>query len=258
MATPPESAQRPTSPAPAREQPPIFVISLATDEERRARIVAALEDLGLQCTLVDAVDARQGVPPEHETSIDRVGGASLSEPEYGCALSHALIYRRMVAEQVPHAVVLEEDAIPTERFAQFVRDEEYRSSSLIQLYHQAAYVRRSGARSLAGGVELARLATSCSGTVAYSLDLGAAVALEAATSPVRSRADWPLDLRDLGACVTRPILVEHPPDRSTSLIDRSRSRQRRGPRRLLTHHYWRTKLRRLFAKRVRGHRVERS
>ena len=177
---PAESAQRPTSVAPIHEQPPIFVISLATDEERRARIVAALEDLGLRCTLIDAVDARQGVPPDHETSIDRVAGASLSEPEYGCALSHALIYRRMVAEQVPHAIVLEEDAIPTSRFAQFVRDEEYRSSPLIQLYHQAAYVRRSGARSLTGGVELARLATSCSGTVAYSLDLEAAVALEAA------------------------------------------------------------------------------
>ena len=64
--------------------------------------------------------------------------------------------------------------------------------------------------------------------------------------------------RSLGACVTRPILVEHPPDRSTSLIDRSRSRQRRGPERLLTRHYWRIKLRRLFAKRVRGHRIKRA
>jgi len=255
---PPESAQRPTGAASTPGQLPIFVISLATNEERRARIVATLADLDLQCTLVDAVDARQGVPPEHETSIDRVGGASLSGPEYGCALSHALIYRRMVAEQIPHAIVLEEDAIPTARFAQFVREEEYRSSPLIQLYHQAAYVRRSGARSLTGGIELARLATSCSGTVAYSLDLGAAVALEAATSPVRSRADWPLDLRDLGACVTRPILVEHPPEWTSSVIDRSRSRQVRGPRRLLTRHYWRIKLRRLFAKRVRGHRVARS
>ena len=238
------------------DQLPIFVVSLRRAVERRKAISEALEGLGLRYSIVDAGDAVERLPPEMTPEVDRARTHQLSDPEIGCALSHAMIYRKIVREQLPYALVLEDDAIPTPRLSEFVQGGHYRNIPLIQLYHQAAYVRRLGRRQLPGGVQLARLATSCSGSVAYSLSLAAAKALADATRPVRSKADWPLDLRDLGAAITRPVLVEHPLNRDGSVIHRGRSKSQRSLRRLFTLQYCRTKWRRLFAQRVRAHKVK--
>jgi glycosyl transferase family 25 len=233
-------------------QPPIFVVSLPRARERREALEAALADLGLSCTVIDAVDALEGVPHELEASIDRTVRPPLSDPEFGCALSHARIYRQMVEERLPHAIILEDDALPTEGLRSFVENEDYRRSPLILLYHGAAYVRRLGRTSLSDGAQLAPLAANCSGAVGYSLDLEAARALMEATTPVRYKADWPLDLRALGACITRPVLVGHPPARTDSAIEEGRSKADRSFRRRLTAAYYRLKWRRLWAERVRS------
>jgi glycosyl transferase family 25 len=237
---------------PPDSQPPIFVVSLPRARERREALEASLASLGLSCTTIDAVDAVEGVPPELEASIERTARPPLSEPEFGCALSHARIYRRMVEEGLPYAIILEDDALPTERLRSFVENEEYRRSSLILLYHGAAYIRRLGRTRLSDGTQLAPLAANCSGTVGYSLDLEAARALMEATTPVRHKADWPLDLRALGACITRPVLVGHPPTRADSVIAEGRSKADRSSRRKLTAAYYRLKWRRLWAERVRS------
>jgi len=252
LATPPESAQRPTSAAPIREQPPIFVISLATATQQRSDLIAALAELGLECTVVEAVDARSGLPQEFEARVDRTRSPWISDPEYGCALSHAEVYRRMVAEELPHALVLEDDALPRPELARFVSERHYERSPLIQLYHGAAYIRRRGREPLFEGFELSRLATNCSGTVAYSLSLQAARVLAAGTSPVCHKADWPVDLRALEAALVRPVLVGHPPTRVESTLQDSRSKAPRTARRLISAAYYRLKWRRLWAQRVRS------
>lgn len=246
------------SPAAARQGPVILVVSLADASERRAGIRRALGSLGLSFEFIDGVDARRGVPLAFTAEVDRSEAPEVTEVELGCSLSHALAYRYIVEHSIPHAIIMEDDAIPTELLVQFIEERCHERAPLIQLYHQAAYVRRLGRQQAFPGVYLTQLATNCSGTVAYSLDLATAKVLRKATTPVRGRADWPVDLRSLGACVTQPVMVSHPPDRDDSVIGVSHSRDPRGLQRLLNRSYYRTKWRRLFAKRVHGHREARA
>ncbi|MDG1050114.1 MAG: glycosyltransferase family 25 protein [Planctomycetota bacterium] len=233
-------------------QIPIFVVSLARATSRRAKISAALEALGLDFEFVDAVDAVSGVPAELEGEIDRTVNPQLSEPEYGCALSHALLYRRIVEEGIEHSLVMEDDAIPSQALKRFVDEGCYRLFPLIQLFHGAAYIRRGGKKPMFEGWEAFPLAVSCSFTVSYSISLEAAQALQAVTTPVKDRADWPMELRDLNAAVARPILVGHPEDRSDSTIAADRSRVKRSKNRYLDPEYRKRKWRRFLAKRVRS------
>lgn len=124
---------------------PIFVISLAAAQERRRAISAQLQALGLPFILFDAIDARQGVPPEYEALIDRAGtqrnlGRPMSSGEYGCALSHLLVYRRICEEGLPGAIVLEDDAVVGPAFKSFVDQQAYRSAPFIQLDHLHARI----------------------------------------------------------------------------------------------------------------------
>jgi len=57
--------------------------------------------MGLQYELFFGVDGRRGLPAEHEPLVDRsarinAGSRPMSDPEYACALSHLMIYRRIV------------------------------------------------------------------------------------------------------------------------------------------------------------------
>jgi len=171
---------------------PVYVVSLQRANERRSKIQAALDELGIPFTFKDAVDAATGVPAVFEKDIDRRVNSYLSEREYGCALSHAGIYRHMVETHITHAIVMEDDAIPLPALRTFIEQQCYKQCSLVQLYHNAAYIKRAGHINLFDDVIMAPLAMSCSGTVAYSLDLRAARALDAATHPVHHKADWPV------------------------------------------------------------------
>lgn len=247
--------QQHDAPSPGESQPKIFVLSLERSSKRRATIGASLKAHGLQFEFLDAVDAIGGLPESWKEHVDRTQNPELSDQELGCALSHAQVYRHMIAASIPHAIVLEDDAIPTSRLVEFIRTRAYTRANLILLYHQAAYVRLTGRKEIFPGTFLTRLATSCSGAVAYSLNLQAARALAVATTPVRDRSDWPLELRTLGACLTQPITVEHPPDPRDSLLQENRSRRSRGLRRRVSSSYLLVKWRRLLARRVHGHRI---
>jgi glycosyl transferase family 25 len=93
----------------------IFVISLAEEVHRRQFLEEQLRALNLRYTIVDAVDGAQLAGGELDCSYDsdkalRLFNRELSKGEIGCALSHLSIYRKMVEEYCPYALVLEDDA----------------------------------------------------------------------------------------------------------------------------------------------------
>ncbi len=87
---------------------PVFVVSLARAWKRREAVVAHLRSLGVAFELMDAVDG-QTIPPEQRRAMQPEG---VDHPPgvLGCYLSHMNIYRRMVAEHLPVALCLEDDA----------------------------------------------------------------------------------------------------------------------------------------------------
>lgn len=243
---------------------PIFVISLKDAASRRATISQQLCDCGLNFEFIDAIDGRAGMPPEHEGDIDRPGtetyfGRPLSDGEYACALSHLAVYRRILADRLPGAIILEDDAILGDGFAVFLKERGYDHAPLIQLDHLNARVPRFGATTIQiGSCTLWPLTQNALLGSGYSISAaGAAFMLENAL-PLRGPADWPCDLRALGPFCAIPKLVSQPEgeaDISTLRDERDvmRSRRRRaesGPAKYLSSKYWRKRWMRLATKRM--------
>ncbi|MFO1203293.1 MAG: glycosyltransferase family 25 protein [Tabrizicola sp.] len=195
---------------------PIFVVSLEIATQRRSEIAAQLQDAGLAFSFVDAIDGRTTLPAEWESRIDRDGAARhygypMSDSEFACALSHQLVYARILEEGLPGAVVLEDDAILTSEFAAFYRSGGYRAADFIQFFCFTARIYRGPGREILPTVRLARLAENAFMNVGYCLSARAARHLAAASHPLRARADWPADMTQVGARLTVPSIIRHPP-----------------------------------------------
>ena len=244
---------------------PILVLTLPGDDARRAPLVQALERLGLPYELFFGVDGRQGLAECWEGEIDRVAarrrmGHEMADGEFACALSHREIYRKVVERGWPGAVVLEDDAILGDAFATFIQGRHYERAGLILLDHGLARV-RGPAEEMLPGVWLRRLAVSPYRASGYSVAIPVAQALLNASSPIRWRADWPMDLVELGAMALDPTIVG-PPDfqLGTSQLRDARDHVRREQgyiasilhrlQRWSTRSYWRHWLRKRLSTRI--------
>jgi glycosyl transferase family 25 len=95
---------------------PIFVINLATSPDRRRACAEQFAAVGLTPTFVDAVDGRKMSPAEISGIVDEPGRLKrapkpLSPAEVGCYLSHWKVLEKIIAEEVPQALVMEDDLL---------------------------------------------------------------------------------------------------------------------------------------------------
>ncbi|MBL3569040.1 hypothetical protein BV509_18655 [Rhodovulum sulfidophilum] len=234
----------------------ILVISLDRSHARRQAVTAAMDALGLAFRFVDAVDARRDAltPVAPAARIRAAMERDMSDGEKACALSHRKAYETFLAGEDSHAVILEDDAIPSPAFAAFLGAGGHLRHPMILYYHSGARVLRKPGVPALGDHRLFRLALPANGAVAYSLDRASAKALLAAQTPVVRKADWPMDIATLGALVVVPQLVGHPDriaDPGQSLLAAGRT-NRRGLRlgRYLRAEYYRRKLLKLTTRRV--------
>lgn len=123
---------RATAPVSAPQAFPAFVINLERAPERRLYITSHLRSIGIEPIIVPAFDGRKMSMDElvakgqyndevSKRSFDR----SLLLGEIGCTLSHFSIYERMVKEDIPVALVVEDDA-------QFAPDARQRLEALLK------------------------------------------------------------------------------------------------------------------------------
>lgn len=112
---------------------PIWVVSLPSAQDRRALIARNFAAAGLEFEFFDAIDGRKGLAPEYEAMVDRVrtlerDGTPMTDGEYACALSHQAVYLRIIEEDLPGAIVLEDDAMLTPAFRQFYLERGYEAA----------------------------------------------------------------------------------------------------------------------------------
>ncbi|QLB42998.1 glycosyltransferase family 25 protein [Mannheimia pernigra] len=107
--------------------PPIFIISLK-DSTRRKEISARLNSLELDFQFFDAVYGK-ALTQEQLKQIDfefypqkYAAKKPLTLGEIGCALSHIKMYEHIVANNIPEAIILEDDAIVSLYFKQILKD----------------------------------------------------------------------------------------------------------------------------------------
>jgi len=92
----------------------IFIINLAEDAERREFVRVQLESFGLEYEFFPAIRGASLSPEEREQFYDRkkallYRSRDLTNTDLGCSLSHVMIYRRIVQENIPLALILEDD-----------------------------------------------------------------------------------------------------------------------------------------------------
>lgn len=238
----------------------IYVISLAKNNPRRVGLKKVLTQLGGPHEIVDAVDGRDGLSTTVERELDRAEAnrrarRQVTDAELACSLSHRIAWERFLRSDGEWALVLEDDAILDARIGRFLAAGSYRAAPMLLLHHRNARVLGRG--SIIAGTESRLEALACSPwrSTAYTINRPVALRLIEEQSPVRSLADWPIDIASVGAQALVPEIVGHPPQGAASSvleIDRRKSIARQLPNlsRMLTFAYWRRKWIKLRAKKV--------
>lgn len=194
---------------------PIFVISLSDATSRRKLLSESLADLSIEFEVVEAIDGRNKLPEQYEHLIDREGtlkgfGRKMTEGEYACALSHQKIYDIVLERDLPGAIILEDDAIPTPGFKRFIETKSYHAGDLIQLDYAFTFVKRIGKKPLFDDVYLRPLYCNSILATGYSVSRKGTEYLHRNSLPITAPADWPCDTTKIGAQVVVPHLVGHP------------------------------------------------
>lgn len=221
---------------------PVLVVTLKCDEARRGKLLEELTRGMLDFELVVGVDGRRKLPQEFERKVDRASakaryGRSLSDAELACGLSHRMAYERILENGWAGGIVLEDDALLSPEFFDFVRRGVYKHSDLILLFHSHARV-FGGPTPLGAGYGARLLAIPACGTVGYSVSADAARYLLEAGTPLRDVADWPGDITKLRAVAVDPPIVGHGNDIAGSHIQRHRTKTRPRYGRFLEAAHW--------------------
>lgn len=200
-----------------RSDYPILILTLEGDEKRRAPLLAQLDALGLGYELFFGVNGRAGLAEQYERMIDRKGTLDrvwrkLSDGEYACALSHQEIYRTILDEGWPGAIVLEDDAVLQPGFADFVRAGVYRRHAMVLLDHLGGRHLPFRPEPLMPGVAAWRVAVPPWLTTGYTVSRGAAETIRRRALPLRATADWPCNIARLDCVALLPRLVRPPED----------------------------------------------
>ena len=199
----------------------IFVISLASDQQRRSALCQKLDNLKLEYELFYAIDGRNGLSSEMELLVDRELalkniGRPLTDAEFACSLSHSFIYKKMVNESIDNALILEDDAQITTDLLNFIQSKCYANFNLLLLNHLSSRVFRFSSKRIFDKFRAYRLISPCYRTCAYYLNKATANYLLHYTQPVSYTADWPGNIIEVKAHVIWPLLVQHPEETITS------------------------------------------
>ena len=105
-------------------QPPIFILNLPYDKERRVVISKQLESLSLEYEFVEAIDGSKLTAEEVDTLCQgqpqKYIGRQMSAAEVACYLSHIKVMEIICKRNISVAVILEDDVIVGSDFDSFL------------------------------------------------------------------------------------------------------------------------------------------
>lgn len=102
---------------------PIFVINLERDKSKKAHMDFLAKKHRLEFIYINAIDGKKLTVDavndcyDNEGAIDAIK-RSMSTSEIACALSHKMIYKKIVADSIPAALILEDDVDMDDDFKQ--------------------------------------------------------------------------------------------------------------------------------------------
>jgi glycosyl transferase family 25 len=147
---------------------PIFFINMASRRDRLEHISRQLTSLGLVATRIEAVTPADFSPALEERRS--AGLVRLNAGEIACSLSHQSIWRTMLDQQIPVALILEDDVVLAADLPEVLGDPhllDHKPDAIqLETHATAALVGRPVPTAVAG-VSQNRLMSSSLGTAAY-------------------------------------------------------------------------------------------
>lgn len=186
----------------------VLIINLAKNIKRLELIDQRLNKLSVDYERIEAVYGKEVSSAVKKQNSSRfwwwcIKGYPMRDGEYGCAMSHLNVYRKMVEENESIACVLEDDAIPREEFPQLL---DWLEDNIDVSRPQVALI--SNHRDKDSGQEF-RLNSVASGsyTDGYVITLPAAKKILEKNFPIKCPSDtWTFWRQKGGLNFIRPIL----------------------------------------------------
>lgn len=201
---------------------PVFVISLARSHDRREFIEKHMHSRFIDFSFFDAVDGKNLSEKELERvdfpAAKQFCGHDLSLGEVGCAMSHIRVYEKIVAENIEHCIVLEDDIYLHGNFQSIVeRAMSTCQSDIIFLHHGKAKC-WPWMKKMPEGYRLAKYISPSRNskrgiisTAGYILTLSGAKKLLSKAYPIRMPSDYltgRLQLNGLTASGVEPCCMD--------------------------------------------------
>lgn len=172
----------------------VFAINLVEQFEKKEHIINETARVNLDASIVDAINGKNLSEKELETLVYDYANCGLTKSEIGCALSHQYIYKYMIENDIPIALILEDDAVfvvdsevITSCFNEIVRLDGQQHSPRIYLLSRANSIAK---RQKLRGTFLDIYRTYSSYPAhSYVINLAAAKNLHSTLFPIRFEAD---------------------------------------------------------------------
>ncbi len=195
----------------------IFVISLKDAAQRRASVAGQLNSMSLEFEFQDAIYGKDLSSEEVRKLVDqkiayRYEGFQLTPGEIGCALSHLSVYKKIICENLPYALILEDDVAICPKLANVVAAIDADVKLIkhgITLFSESIISRSPVSYFPNGGVRLHNVKGGWFAH-AYIITNNAASKFIELQTPVRHVADcwrWLLKHKLISIGAIRPILV---------------------------------------------------
>ena len=207
--------------------PSIFVVNMARSAERREYIRRHLGELNLPYELFAATDCETMQPAEYESRLNanywrKLRGRAMPPPIIGCYLSHCRLWAKIADENIPRAIILEDDAALHPNFARIVADAiatDYLWDVIsLRLKTPASAARILGDTLGGGNWQLIRPRRRCQMLVGYVITKRGAEKLLEYTQNIRAPIDWLYGewwLNGLQFFAVRPGIVSQGGEEST-------------------------------------------
>ena len=207
----------------------VFIVNLKESLDRRQYMIEEMKKTNLQYEFFDAVNGK-GIKNidkiyDKETAI-KVYGRELKLGEIGCAMSHLLIYKKMLEENIDQALIFEDDIIIANDFNKVL-------SKILKLENNGIILLGQSDKKLKTKIyfqsisyhhKLKKIFNSGYGTYGYIICKKAAEKIYAESFPIIRPIDqWGKWWKSINISVVIPNIISYQ-NNMESIIDKTESR----------------------------------
>ncbi|XDZ50208.1 glycosyltransferase family 25 protein [Neisseriaceae bacterium CLB008] len=207
----------------------IFIINLEHQTEKRQFMQEQLDRLGLEAEFIAAVNGKSMSADQLREAVYNYDDCCLTAGEVGCSLSHISIYKKMVSENIKHALILEDDALLSDDLPNVLTSLELKGINHkphVYLLTSPQCYNELNPTQIYGNYQSFELLDAWNAH-GYVMNIKAASKMAKALSPIFLVADHWKHFKHAGytniSCIIPALVSDHDPDKIKSDLEADRS-----------------------------------